>query len=330
MYCWQRVTRPPDDPDLTEVVTAYRANAALRAKATIGMVTDVLGSTDWLAGPGDDAAAVTVPERHVLAAGEALWPAFVAADPHAAGVAAVVANVNDIAAMGGRCRGIVDTIVGPERLAREVLRGLRDAAAAYGVPVLGGHLTITDGPPAVSAFALGGADALLAARHVGSGQVLLLAAATGGRMRDDFPVFSALAERGEKVRDDVAVLPAVAVSGACVAAKDVSMAGILGSLAMLLEPSGSGAAVDLAALPRPEGVDLLRWLDTFPSYGFWLCAPAASAGRCAAAFTARGLACAAVGRIDGSGLLRVRRDGREAMLADIGRGVTHLSGPLPA
>ena len=36
----------------------------------------------------------------VIACGEALLPAFVAADPYGAGVAAVLANVNDLAAMG--------------------------------------------------------------------------------------------------------------------------------------------------------------------------------------------------------------------------------------
>ena len=48
------------------------------------------------------------------------------------------------------------------------------------------------------------------------------------------------------------------------------MAGVIGSLAMLLEPGRLGADVDLNALPAPAGVDLDRWLVCFPTYAFWL------------------------------------------------------------
>ena len=41
----------------------------------------------------------------------------------------------------------------------------------------------------------------------------------------------------------------MASSGACVAAKDISMAGLVGSLAMLLEWSRLGVTVDLEQLP---------------------------------------------------------------------------------
>ena len=59
-------------------------------------------------------------------------------------------------------------------------------------------------------------------------------------MRTDFPFFRSFDERGSRLAGDVRVLAAVASSGACVAAKDVSMAGLVGSLAMLLEWAGWG------------------------------------------------------------------------------------------
>ena len=76
---------------------------ALRAKREIGLVSDVLGGGSWVHGPGDDGAVC----RHrraasVIVCGEALLPAFVAADPYGAGIAAVLTNVNDLAAMGAR------------------------------------------------------------------------------------------------------------------------------------------------------------------------------------------------------------------------------------
>src|SRR5207244_6204445 len=145
----------PLDPELDLITRQFRENPSLLAKASIHLVTDVLGPSDWLAGPGDDAAVVRSGDGTLLAAGEAIFPPFVAADPHGAGVAAVLTNVNDIAAMGGRTLAIVDTIVGPEPVARQALEGMREAAALYGVPIVGGHLTIRPGPPALSAFAVG-------------------------------------------------------------------------------------------------------------------------------------------------------------------------------
>src|SRR5207253_10975022 len=173
-------------------------------------------------------------DETLLAAGEAIFPPFVAADPPGAGVAAVLTNVNDIAAMGGRTLAIVDTIVGPEPVARQALEGMREAAALYGVPIVGGHLTIRPGPPALSAFAVGRAERPLSARRAAPGHALLLAACLDGEMRRDFAFFSAVGRRGPHMGDDVGLLAQVAETGLCVAAKDVSMAGLLGSLAMPL------------------------------------------------------------------------------------------------
>src|SRR5215207_8095517 len=125
-----------------------------------------------------------------MAGGEALWPPFVAADPFGAGVAAVLANVNDLAAMGARPTAILDTIVADGDVARAVLEGIAHAARLYDVRVAGGHLTVRDGLPAVAAFGIGEASAVLSARRVEPGLVLLLACCLDGAMRADFPFFA--------------------------------------------------------------------------------------------------------------------------------------------
>lgn len=278
-----------------EVAAYLRQHPGLRGKAGLGLVTDILGPADWVSGPGDDAAAIPCPagsgQAFVLAAGEAIFPPFVGADPYQAGIAAVVANVNDIAAMGGWPSGIVDTIVAPEPQARLVLQGLKSAAGLYDVPVVGGHLSL----------------------------------------REDFPFFSSLAERGHRLAGDVRVLAGLAGDGHCTAAKDVSMAGLLGSLAMLLEPTRCGAAIDLGSIPRPADVPLTRWLGAFPQYAFLLCAPPEQAGPCRRAFTGRGLACEQIGRIDATGRLRaITRTGQVSLL-DLSRDrVTGLARPAAA
>ena len=313
---------PPIDVDA--VARAVRAHPGLRNKAPIGLVTEVFGASDWLTGPGDDGAVV---DRTLVVGGEAIAPAFVARDPYGAGVAAVLANVNDLAAMGARPLAIVDTVVGPEAIARAALEGMRDAAGLYDVPVVGGHLTLHDGSASISAFGLGRAERVLSVRNAEAGQSLLLACVTDGTMRDDFPFFRSFDERGTRLAGDVRTLAVVAADGSCVAAKDVSMAGILGSLAMLVECNGLGVTVDLDALPVPKGVDLHTWLIAFPCFAFLLCAPPGREDDCARPFHERGIEAVVVGTLDDSGEVAVTAGGRRAMVIDVGAEIVTGLGP---
>ena len=311
--------------ELDGLAAYLRSHPALQAKGEIKLVSEVLGGGSWVHGPGDDGAVVPTRRQRgrggtadqVIACGEALLPAFVAADPYGAGVAAVLANVNDLAAMGATPVAIVDTIVGSAELAREVLHGMKDACEWYDVALVGGHLTVHDGAPALSAFGVGTAAAVLSTTHVAAGQSLVVAACTQGEMRADFPFFRSFDERITQLADDVRVLASVASSGACVAAKDISMAGLVGSLAMLLEWSRLGVTVDLEQLPRPPGVAMKDWLTCFPAYGFLLCVPQGREADCLAPFHARGLDAAVVGMIDKSGLLALRSGEVEVTVLDL-------------
>ena len=292
-----------------ELAAAIRAHPGIGNKAPIALVSDVFGAVDSYFGPGDDGAVVQDGDVTMVVGGEALWPPFAAADPFGAGVAAVLANVNDLAAMGARPLAIVDTVVGPEGHAREALAGMRYASGLYQVPIVGGHLTVRDGvAPAVSAFGLGRVDAgenqPLSVRNAASGQSLIVACCTEGTMRSDFNFFRSFDERGDRLGGDVRVLASLA--GSCVAAKDISMAGLVGSLAMLLEFHRLGVTVDLTAVPRPAGVAFGQWLTTFPCFGFLLCSPPGREGDCLAPFHERGLQAAVVGTLDDSGLVRLR------------------------
>jgi selenophosphate synthetase-related protein len=316
------MTGPPPPtraPTLDEIAAAARALPGLRAKRPISLVADVLGATDWAAGPGDDGAVVPAGGETVIVGGEAMVPAFVAADPFAAGVAAMLANVNDLAAMGAEPLALVDTIVAPEAVARRALEGLQHGSRLYDVPIVGGHLTIHDGPPALSAFGVGRATPgrVLSVRNAAPGQALLLAGCVEGAMRADFPFFGSFDARGPELAGDVRTVAAVAAGGAAVAAKDVSMAGILGSLGMLLEPGRLGVTVDLDALPRPAGVGVVDWIGCFPCLAFLLCAPPGREADCAAPFHERGLVAQVIGTLDDSGLLRIAAAGAAATVLDL-------------
>lgn len=311
--------------ELEALAQGLRDLPGVRAKAHIGLVAEVFGGGDWYAGPGDDGAVLPPGEGSVVVGGEAILPEFVAQDPHGAGVAAVLANVNDLAAMGAVPVALLDTVVGSEEVSREVLRGMHWAAQLYDVPVVGGHLTRTDGPPALSAFGVGRAQRVLSATHAAAGQVLVLGCCLEGRMRDDFPFFPSFDERGGQLAGDVRLLAELAASGAAVAAKDVSMAGLVGSLAMLLEPGRLGVDVDLDVLPVPDGVPLADWLGCFPCLSFLLTCPPDRVAECVAAFRGRGLTAEPLGVLTDDGRVRLVRGAQAATVFDLSvEGVTRL------
>jgi selenophosphate synthetase-related protein len=318
---------PHEGARLRALAQRLHTHGGTRAKAALGLVREVLGDTNWIGEPGDDAAALEDGRGYLLLAGEAMSPPLVENDPRAAGVAAVVTNVNDVAAMGGRALALVDHIVGPRAVARRALEGMRDAAELYRVPIVGGHLTVRAGPSFVAASVMGRADHLLSATNVAPGQVLVVGCATEGVMRRDFGFFSSLEARRAEVAGDVGILARLAEEGACAAAKDVSMAGLLGSLAMLLEPTACGAVIDVGLVPLPAGVTIEEWAFAFPSFAFLLCAPSEHAARCVEAFAARRLSAAVVGAVDGTGVIRAHLDEAEEALWDLREGsVTGLAG----
>jgi uncharacterized protein len=319
------------DPDLRALAALVRDAPGLRAKRDLDLLDRLAGGHGLRAGfDGDDAAAIPYGDGFLLVCAEAIAPALLAADPFAAGAAAVATNVSDIRAMGGRPLALVDTLVSPDREhAARVLDGLAWAADAHGVRIAGGHLTV-GGAPALSASCTGTARALLPAAGARPGDVLLAAFCVEGVWRDlGTPVFSSLRDREPaKLREDGEALVEVAEAGLCHAARDVSMPGVAGSLLQMLELTGGcGATLDLDRLPRPPEVPVEHWLVMFPSFGFVLAARPERAGAAIDAFTRRDLACAACGAFDDSGILRLAAGGATAEVWDLAAAPVTRPGP---
>ena len=105
------------------------------------------------------------------------------------------------------------------------------------------------------------------------------------------------------------------------------MAGLVGSLAMLLEPNRLGVELDLDQLPVPSGVALGDWLECFPCFAFLLTCPESEAAACVREFHGRGLAAAQVGRLDDTGQVRLRRGRDSSVVFDLAaEGITNLRG----
>ena len=270
-----------------------------------------LGSRSEAVPVGDDCAAIPDGDGYLLLAIEGFLDSFVAADPYFAGYCGIMVNLSDVAAMGGRPLAVVDALWSRDAAAADpILDGLRDAAALYGVPVVGGHTNTRASAGNLAVAVLGRAGPrLLTSFDARPGDDLVAAIDLRGRFRDPYPYWDAsTGAPGARLRGDLDLLPGFAEDGLCAAAKDISMAGVVGTALMLLECSDVGAVIDLDAIPRPDGIALERWLTAFPSFGYLLSVRPDRTPAVLARFAEREIAAAAIGRLDASKVARGSRD----------------------
>jgi AIR synthase-related protein len=302
--------------DLQALVAALRTSRGFRHKGDIAAVLRRLEEPAHgapITVPNGDDCAV-LPDGaggFQLLAIEGLVQDFVAASPWFAGYSAVMVNLSDVAAMGGRPVAVVDALwSGDEGQAAEVIAGMRAACERYAVPLVGGHTNLRSASAQLAVAVLGRARRLISSFAARPGDRLLTAVDLRGHWHGSYPFWDASTKApAPRLREDLALLPALAEDGLCDAGKDISMAGVLGTALMLLECSGVGARIALDRLPRPPEVPSwqaggeaaaaarLRWLSAFPSFGYLLSVRPEHAAAVALRFTERGIACEDVGEV---------------------------------
>jgi uncharacterized protein len=270
---------------------------------------------------GDDCAAILDRDGYLLLAAEGMMPDFVAADPWFAGWSAVMVNVSDIYAMGGRPIAIVDTLWSQtDAMSQPLLAGMSAAARAYQVPIVGGHTNARSTYNALSVAILGRAQQLISSFQAQPGDRLLMAIDLRGKPHPDYPFWNAATETDPaRLRDDLELLPKLAEMGLCDAGKDISMGGIVGTTLMLLETSGCGAVLDLDAVPRPVDIPFDRWLVSFPSFGFLLSVRPERVQTVRQMFRDRQLTCTDIGEVRASRQLILRSQGESTVFWDFER-----------
>jgi uncharacterized protein len=283
---------------LGELAVSLRAGRGLAAKRDIAAVAARLSLSEDSAIPvGDDCAAIQDGDGFLLFAIEGFINEFVGCDPWFAGWCGVMVNVSDVAAMGGRPIAVVDAIwTAGEGEATPLLDGLRAASETYRVPIVGGHTNTRTDRGQLSVAILGRAKRLLTSFDARQTDRLVAAIDLRGRYREPFANWDAATDApAARLNADLAVLPSLAEAGVAAAAKDISQGGLIGTAMMLAECSRVGARIDVARVPRPEGVPLGRWLQTFPSFGFVLAVRTGDLPAVLAQFDGRGIAAADIG-----------------------------------
>ena len=302
-----------------DLAARLRAGKGLAAKSDIAGVAAALGlSGEQAIAVGDDCAAIPDADGFTLFAIEGFMNEFVATDPWFAGWCGVMVNISDVAAMGGRPIAVVNAIWSDgEAGAAPMLDGLKAASRAFGVPIVGGHTNVRSGQGQFAAAILGRAKRLLTSFDAAPGDRLVAAIDLRGRYREPFSNWEAATDAPPaRLRGDLEILPAIAEAGLAKAAKDISQGGIVGTAAMLAECSGVGVSIDLAAIPKPDGVALDRWLQTFPSFGYLLSVRPDRVDETLARFGARGIAAAAIGDVTAGSTVGITDDRHHEIIWD--------------
>ncbi len=270
--------------ELSELVKSLQSFKGVSRKNSIENVTKTLGDVynitgDVLLDFGDDASAIDIGDNQVvLLAADGIWGDLMNVDPYWAGYCAVLVNVNDIAAMGGKPIAMVNIMaVDNDEIYDEILSGIVDGCRKFNVPMVGGHLH----PDAeynsldVAIAGIASKDSLITSSGAKVGDKVIVAIDTDGRQYPGIPLnWDTTYEKDAKlVQDQIKIMQKIAEEHLPSAGKDISNPGTLGTLEMLLEASGVGASVELEKIPRNEDVDWDMWLRAYPGAAFVMTAP---------------------------------------------------------
>ncbi len=265
--------------DLESLVKSIQEFEGVSRKSSIDNVISLLKESYNVSGDvvidiGDDASAIDIGNNQVvLIAADGIWGQIMNVNPYWAGYCAVLVNVNDIAAMGGKPLAMVNIMsIKNDDIYEDLLRGINDGCLKFGVPMVGGHLH-----PDEDSDSLGVAivkkkkkDKIITSFGAEVGDKVIVAIDLDGKPHEMFSLnWDTTYDKDAKlVRDQISAVQYLAENDYIKSGKDISNPGILGTLEMLLETSKKGAVVNLEDIPKNENMGWVDWLRVYPGSGF--------------------------------------------------------------
>jgi hypothetical protein len=284
---------------------------------------------------GEDAAVIEHHGEALLLAADGIWSRLMEADPYWAGYCSVLVNIHDIAAMGGHPIAMVDIFsIAKTTVQEQVVKGMHDASAQFGVPIVGGHLHPDAPYSVIDVSILGSArlDSIIYSHTACEGDRVVAAIDLSGRVHPSCSLNwdSVTMKSAAEVRSQIALLEEIAQRHLVTAGKDISNPGLIGTLGMLLEVSGKGAEIDLGLIPRPDlaknNMTFEQWVRMYPGMGFILTAKKEHVKELVRLFAGVGMTACEIGAVNTSRELRITYDGQETQVFDfIDNGIMHLS-----
>jgi len=312
---------------LDSVIDAIRSFPGITRKHTIHEIVRFLPTASFVnvvASEGEDAAAIEFGDDCILFAADGIMESLVRADPYYAGYFAVLVNVNDIAAMGGKSLAMVDVMsVKEDKVCIQILKGMERAVRKFNVPIVGGHTHPDCQYHAIDISIIGSvprADLIRSDTAQAGDDIVFVMDLEGFFPPNLKYAWDTTSKKDDKiVQDQMSAMCVIASRHLCHAAKDMSNPGCIGTIGMLLESSGKGGWIDLDLIPIPEGVDFIQWILAYQGCGFVFACPRQNSKEIIELFKSVGCEGAVVGTVDEGPILSLRSGGREKVLFDFGK-----------
>ncbi len=314
---------------ISDLAEAIRAFPGVTRKNAIHQITDVFPTSSFpnvIAAAGEDAAVLECGTECILFATDGIMERLLESDPYLAGYFAVLVNVNDIAAMGGRTLGMVDVMSMREpELSEHLIKGIQDAIADFNVPIVGGHTHPDCSYNAIDIAIVGSVkkDAVLLSSSAMDGDDIVFVMDLDGHYPESVPLayVTTIGKDRRIVQGQLEAVAVIAEKHLAHSCKDISNPGHLGTLGMLLETSSKGGYVDIDSIPIPDGVDEVLWAKTYQGCGFvFTCDPSCSRA-IIELFEDVGCRGAVVGKVDSSRKLVIKDSDDSYVLFDFSKDI---------
>lgn len=314
---------------LDELVDAIRTFPGVTRKNPIHEIVDLIPLDNFpqvYAAEGEDAAAVEFGDDYLLLAADGIMSSLVRVDPFYAGYFAVLVNINDIAAMGGKPIAMVDVVcMKSSKVCAQIFRGIEQGVRKFGVPVVGGHTHPDSDLNAIEISIVGSVpkDDIILSTAAKAGDDIIFIVDLDGFYPKNLPYAwdTTTLKTDEVVQEQIAALPKLASEHLVNAGKDMSNPGNIGTLGMMLEVSSVGCTVDISKILKPDNVDIIQWCLSYQGYGFVFSCPPKNSARVIELFESVGASGSIVGSIDDSMELKVTMDGETRTVFDFSKDI---------
>ena len=309
---------------LEAIVEAIRTFPGVTRKKAVQEIVGSLSTKEFshvAASEGEDAAAVEYGDDYILFAADGIIESLVETDPFYAGYFAVLVNVNDIAAMGGKPLAMVDVLsLSKSKVCGDILKGMATAVKKFNVPIVGGHTHPGCNYNAIDISIIGTVpktDIILSSTAKDDDDIVFIMDLDGFFPPNlEYAWDTTSKKDGSIVQAQMEMMSTIASKHLADSAKDMSNPGCIGTLGMMLESSMKGGTVDIRKVPIPEGTDLTQWLLSYQGCGFVFACPPENSSEIISLFETVGCTGAVVGKIDDTLEYKLVLDGETKVVFD--------------
>jgi len=307
---------------LKRIVSEVRSYRGIRRKSDIVALSSLIAGNSGrvIAAKGEDGAVLSMGGSKLVFAADGIMEDLVDRYPKWAGYCSVLVNVNDMLAMCAEPIAAVNVISAKDRKTlAKIVSGMNEACAKFDVQMVGGHLHPDASHNEVSVSMIGeaGSEGPLLSTTAKPGENIIVICDCKGGFTPGLPYsWDCTSDKSKKEMKAVMAKLLASLQNLS-SGKDISNPGILGTLAMLLESSGTGADIDIAKIPIPKGVDLLQWLKAYQGLGFIGTIKESKIKVISAELKGSGMSFAVIGKVTKSKKLIIRLGGSERLLFDL-------------